>query len=458
MKNDKKPTIFVIFGITGDLAHRRLLPALYNLFKDNLLHDDTTVLGVSRHDVEAEDIIKRVEKLVLERDNSCDQAALDRFRGALQMQKLHPSDPADYKKLRQRLSHIENARGVCMNQLFYLSIPPKVYSDVVENLGSHGLADSCQHGPSASSLLVEKPFGHDLKSAEKLINETNQYFDETQVYRIDHYLAKETAQNILTFRRHNPLFRGVWSSQYIKEIEVLTSEILDVKGRGEFYDEVGALRDIIQNHLMQLLTLVTFDIPEHLDESSLHEAKKLLMDEIEAVPADKIQSRVKRGQYNGYLNDVNQDSSSTETYISVELKIPTERWQGTKIRLATGKMLSRKSSLVRLTFPDRLREDCDNLLTFRLQPNEGIDVTLQVKKPGLVDDTEAAALDFDYRDPGHRDAYERVLVDAIRGDHMLFASSDEVLASWRILQPVLDAWRQSSDDLMIYQPGEDLIT
>jgi glucose-6-phosphate 1-dehydrogenase len=458
MKQDERPTIFVIFGITGDLAHRRLLPALYHLFKDNLLHDQTVVVGVSRREISSADILKKIEQCVLEQDSVCDPDVMAKLGQALGMQRLDPVVPADYDHLRNHLNEIETGLGSCARRLFYLSIPPSVYSQVVENLGRHGLADNCQHGANKSALLVEKPFGFDLESAVMLITDTNRYFDESQIYRIDHYLAKDTAQNILTFRRENPLFKGVWNGDHISQIEVLTSEILDVKGRGAFYDDVGALRDQVQSHLMQLLTLVTINIPDELNEANLHAAKRQLLDGVETVPAELVHERVSRGQYEGYLQDVEKERSSTESYVSIELHFSEPRWQKTTVRLATGKMLARKSSLVRLTFSDQDDPSIRNLLTFRLQPNEGIDITLQVKKLGLEDGTDTALLDFDYAQNTHRDAYERVLFDAIRGDHMLFASSDEVLASWRILQPVLDAWAQTDDDLKIYRPGEDLIS
>ncbi|MCA9325842.1 glucose-6-phosphate dehydrogenase [Candidatus Saccharibacteria bacterium] len=456
MKHDDKPTIFVIFGITGDLAHRRLLPALYHLFKDDSLHDKTTILGLSRREITPDQLLEKVELCVLEKDNVCDPEVMARFRNALQMMQLNPTEPDDYGRLRERLDQIETVQGHCAHRLFYLSIPPAVYRNVVDNLGQQGLSSSCQHGDNKSSILVEKPFGFNLESAQQLISETNQFFDESQIYRIDHYLAKETAQNILTFRRSNPMFTSIWNSKHVSDIEVLTSETLDVKGRGAFYDEVGALRDQIQSHSMQLLALATLNIPDELDEASLHDAKRQLFSSIE--PVNDVHRQVQRGQYKGYVQDVERDTSTTESYVSLSLHIHNERWQGTRIRLATGKKLARKSSMVRLTFKEPGNHDVKNMLTFRLQPNEGIDITLQAKRVGLEDATEPAWLNFDYSAAAHPDAYERVLIDAIRGDHMLFASSDEIIATWKVLQPVLDAWQAGSEDLIRYEPGEDLIS
>jgi len=456
MKHGDKPNILVIFGVTGNLAHRRLLPALYHLFKDDLLHDDTTIVGVSRKDLEVDTLLSMVEDCVLDKDGACDPAVMARLRSALKTIRLDPANPEDYRGLAQLLDQIETDLHSCANRMFYSSIPPAVYSSVVENLGQCGLNARCQHGENMSALLVEKPFGFDLESAEKLIADTNRYFDESQIFRIDHYLAKETAQNILAFRRHNPMFQPIWNSQHVSDIEVLTSETLDVRGRGAFYDEVGALRDQVQSHLMQLLALATFDIPDNITEDSIHQAKQALLESIE-VPSD-IPAQVTRGQYEGYLADVERQHSTTETYVAINLRINNDRWRGSRIRLATGKMLARKTSLIRFTFADPRDQAAQNLLTFRLQPNEGIDITLQVKKLGLEDATEPALLDLDYQSASHPDAYERVFFDAIRGDHMLFTTSAEVLATWRVLQPILSSWRQSSDDLIIYKPGEDLIS
>jgi glucose-6-phosphate 1-dehydrogenase len=362
-----------------------------------------------------------------------------------------PTKPGDYSVLKNKLDEVENTQELCMNRLFYLSIPPSVYTDVVTNLGEAKLAENCQHGTGTSSLLVEKPFGYDIKTAEDLIAHTAKYFDEAQIYRIDHYLAKETAQNILTFRSHNPLFFDVWNSEHIRSIDVIAHEKLGVEGRGGFYDDTGALRDLIQSHLMQLLALTTMELPTEYGETSLHASKQDLLNSIEPVPTSEVSARTKRGQYKGYKGEAGKPESTTETYAEVKLRIPTERWKGTEFTLSTGKAMASKLTIVRVRF--QALTDATNELTFRLQPNEGIDVTLQVKKPGFEYETEAVALDFEHKAAAHPDAYEHVLIQAIKGDHQLFASSEEVMASWRALQPVIDAWRASSDDLIEYDKG-----
>jgi len=447
-----EPAIFVIFGITGDLAQRRLLPALYHLVKDKLLHEHTAIVGVSRKPMSPDELLEKVELCVLEADNVCDPTALADFRQRLRMVQLDPAQGADYDHLRTTMDGIEQANGMCMHRLFYLSIPPQVYQPVIENLGTHQLNVGCQHNRGLSRLLVEKPFGYDLSSAEDLIKSTAVHFTEEQVFRIDHYLAKETVQNILVFRRQNPVFANQWHSGYVRSIQIDMLEQIDIEGRGEFYDHVGALRDVVQNHLMQLLALVTMELPSQQDdEQALHQAKQTVLGLVN--PADP--AKAIRGQYSGYRNAVDDHQSNTETYARVELTINNDRWRNVPITVAAGKALENKRTAITVTFGAD-GTDAANKLTFRIQPNEGIAVELVVKRPGFEHKTELVDMDFSYHgafnEPEHPDAYERVLIDAIRGDHSLFATSEEILAAWRALQPVITAWQQAgSDDLKPYE-------
>ena len=453
-----EPAIFVIFGITGDLAKRKLLPALYHLMKDDLLHEHTTILGVSRRAMHIDEIINVMELCVLESDKVCDPAVLKKFRARLKMLQLNPVIAADYDKLRHALDEVEETHGVCMNRLYYLSIPPQVYEPVIQNLGLHGLQKGCEHNVATSRLLVEKPFGYDLTSAQELITSTARYFNEEQIFRIDHYLAKETVQNILTFRQQNPIVADLWDHMHICRIDLILSEQIGVEGRSEFYDNVGALRDVAQNHLMQLLTLATMELPSDLHNShALHEAKQKLLASI--APVDVHKDYIVRAQYTGYREEVANPHSATETFVRLGLTIDNKRWNGVPVTITTGKALREKRTAIAVTFYTHEQEDLTNKLTFRIQPNEGIDIELQVKRPGFADRMQTVPMDFSYQrafdQPEHPDAYERVLVDAVRGDHSLFATSEEVLQSWRVLQPVLDAWEQTDQDLLRYAPGSD---
>ena len=455
---DLSPSSLVIFGITGDLARRKVLPALYHLSKEKLLPAQFEIIGTSRRPLTIDELIKEVELCVLEIDNVCDPAALSEFRRHIRLIQLDPSNGDDYDDLRQTLDDIESEHGDCLNRLFYLSIPPQIYGSVVRSLGEHGLNQGCQHGQGASRLLVEKPFGYDYASAEALIATTTDAFTEDQVLRIDHYLAKETAQNILTFRQHNPLFASIWNNQNITSIDIVAYEKIGIEGRIDFYEQIGALRDLIQSHLLQLLALTTMELPTQIgDSAAIHASKQTLLDAIVAPAPDEVTSDVVRAQYDGYRDEVNNPDSTTETFVSCRFKIDNDRWRGTPITLKTGKAMASKRTDITICFGHTGSDAADNQLTFRIQPNEGIDIQLLVKKPGYKNEVHPASMDFSYGTTfdghAHPDAYERVLVDALRGDHSLFATSQEVLTSWRILQPILEQWSQDSGDLKTYHQG-----
>ncbi len=447
-----EPTILTVFGITGDLSQRKLLPALYHLIKDNLLHEQTHIVGVSRQNMTVDELLSNVELCVLEKDNVCDPEAIKRMRDSLTMVQLDPEKSEDYAQLKQELDSIESRYGTCMNRMFYLSIPPKIFVQVVHNLGEQGLNVGCQHNKAVSRLLVEKPFGRDLANARELISKTSEYFAEEQIFRIDHYLAKESVQNILTFRRHNPVFSDGWNGKYITSIHVRADEKIGVEGRAGFYDDVGALRDLVQSHLLQLLALVLVDITNDGEDVALHESKQKVLESLQATRLDQSV----RGQYEGYKHEVENDNSTTETFVRFHLSSTIENWAGTNIVIETGKGLSEKRTEIILTYADE--SGSTNDLTFRIQPNEGIDLTITAKKPGFEHALQHVTMDFSYNgafdEPSHPDAYERVLVDAARGDHSLFATSGEVIASWQALQPLLDYW-ETDKDIQSYAVGSD---
>lgn len=453
-----EPAIIVIFGITGDLSTRYLLPALYHLFKDNLLHEKTEIVGVSRRDVSVDELLSKTELCVREKDKVCDPEALKRMRERLNMFKMNLGNGEDYDKLLEHLNTTESKHGVCMNRLYYLSIPPGVYQPIVKLLGEHGLNASCQHGKAATRLLVEKPFGYDLPSARELIAETGKQFGEEQIYRIDHYLAKETVQNILAFRLHNPIFDSLWSNEHVASIEITAKEKIGIEDRAAFYETTGALRDFVQNHLLQLLAVTAMEKPAEMSSDAIHATRLKLLESVEPVPADKVGERTLRGQYEGYLGEVGNSNSTVETYAELQLFIQNDRWEGVPVTIRTGKALDEKSTTISMAFKHSKGETHHpNVLTFAIQPSEGIAINLCVKHPGFDAEIETATMDFSYERSfggnGHPDAYERVLVDAVRGDRTLFATSAEVLASWRILQPVIEAWAKDAKGLRMYKKG-----
>lgn len=436
--------VIVVFGITGDLSKRKLLPALYHLLSQDLLPANTKLVGTSRHPLDSQEFLKTVELCVLEKDNVCDPAGLKKVESALTTLQLDPDKADDYRQLAQLLQDFDQPHQ--RQRLFYLSVPASAYPPIVQHLAAACLNQ--EH----DRLLLEKPFGQDVDSAQNLIGLLGEHFDESQTYRIDHYLAKETAQNVLAFRLHNPIFNALWDGQYIQRVHIRALEKLGVEGRAGFYEQTGALRDIIQSHLLQLLAITLMEMPADMDSDAIHHSKAYFLEQL--IPADPAQAE--RAQYEGYREEVKHPNSTTETYAQLHLRHDSERWRDTDIILETGKAMTEKTTDITIEFktPHERRR---NSLTFQIQPNEGISLDLVVKEPGLENRMRHAELDFRYEqtfgEAANIDAYERVLMDALRGDQSLFASDREVLATWRVLQPVLSAWQDNAHGLKTYHPG-----
>ncbi|MBL8158963.1 glucose-6-phosphate dehydrogenase [Candidatus Saccharibacteria bacterium] len=450
------PASLVIFGITGDLANRKLLPALYYLEKYQLLPETFRLIGTTRRQLQVETVF---EKLAQTLGEKAEPALLERLRARTEIVTMDMMNGADYQGLRNRLDTAEDAAGVCMARLFYLSVPAQQFSQMALRLGESGLQRGCRHDEAAESrLLIEKPFGYDLASARQLIADLATHFTEEQIYRVDHYLAKETAQNILTFRFRNPLFRTAWHAGTVKSIVVTAAEAIGIEGRTDFYEQTGALRDLIQSHVLQLLALVTMAEPESLSSEAIHARKLELLEAIQPISADDVPEQAVRGQYDTYRDETGNPTSTVETYAALRLSIDTEAWRGVPVLLRTGKALAEKTIDIRIDFTDESHLTDDNILTIRIQPGEGIGLQLLAKKPGLSDAVEPVHMDFSYHRSfdtpgGHPDAYERVLLDALRGDKTLFASADEVLASWRIIEAVVQRWGQDGTGLQFYTGG-----
>lgn len=450
MGQPSAPAILVIFGITGDLAQRKLLPALYHLFKDDLLDENTVILGITRRDVTTDELLANVELCVNEIDKVCDPVALKKVHAALRMHTMSQTDPAEYRELRKLLDTIEAERGVCMDRLYYLSIPPQMFGPIVRNLGEQGLNASCPHGNAATRLLVEKPFGYDLASARNLIEETGRYFQEDQLFRIDHYLAKDTVQHIIAFRGMSPDIEQIWNNQHVTDITITAYEKIDIEGRATFYEEVGALRDFIQSHLLQLLAVVTMELPESMDSQAVHATRLEVLQAIQPVSALNVSSNTLRGQYDGYRDEVKNPDSHTETYARVRVIIDNPRWAMVPMTLQTGKALSEKRTDVCLSFEDSSK------LVFHIQPDKGISLE-GGHLPEYLAKLQPYINRFNAEHPpassGHPDAYERVLLDAVRGDHTLFTTSEEVLAAWKVVTDIVRAWSQNGDGLVSYPKG-----
>ncbi|MBP9852815.1 MAG: glucose-6-phosphate 1-dehydrogenase [Patescibacteria group bacterium] len=414
-------TKLVIFGVTGDLSRRMLLPALRKIVRNEAI-DDLEIIGVSRQPLDMERLVGKT-LAPISTSISIDLA-----------------EQKSYHTLKKHLALTAEDQAV-----FYLSVPPAAATRIADNLGEAGLnTTNCK-------VLFEKPFGVDLTSAEEMTARTNTFFDEDQIYRIDHYLAKEMAQNIVAFRSGNAVLRHVWSRQSIERIEILALETVDVESRGQFYEQVGALRDVVQGHLMQLLALILMDTPSKLDWDQLPRLRQQALSRLQ--PANP--TSASRAQYRGYARDVKNPKTQTETFVSVQLVSDSGNWEGVPISLVTGKALSEKRTEIKIYFRANNIEQ-SNCLRFKVQPNEGIEIDLYTKKPGYTRSFEMQKLHFEYpEDTVLPSAYEQVIVDAVLSRKSLFTSSAEILESWRVLQPLLEAWAIDTVKIPTYPKGAE---
>ncbi|NCU37583.1 glucose-6-phosphate dehydrogenase (NADP(+)) [Candidatus Saccharibacteria bacterium] len=418
MKQSAGKTKLLIFGVSGDLAQRKLLPALDAILAVEEFND-VSIVGISRRDI------------TLPPNSS------ERVRSRTSLFKMDVADPNDYVRLRKYTGDNLND-----NIIVYLAVPPLAVGQIVRMMGQAGL-----NTPNVK-VLFEKPFGVDLVSSIEMNQLISQHFTEQQTYRIDHYLAKEMAQNIVMFRRSNALLARVWNKESIESIEVIATEKIGIEGRAEFYEQTGALRDVMQGHMMQLLALATMEIPTEFSWGMLPQLRLNALQSLE--PADP--TKATRGQYTGYQQEVANLGSTTETFVAARLESSDDNWRGVPITLVTGKAMAEKTTEIRVYF--RKTHDAQtNCLKFNIQPNEGVSIMLHVKKPGYTRDLEEHTLAFAYpEDTRLPDAYEQVLVDSIRSEQSLFTSGEETIQSWRVLQPLLDAWAMT-DTIPLYKVG-----
>ncbi len=451
-----EPAILTIFGISGDLARRKLLPSLYDLAHKKLLSGPLKIVGISLKVTTPNNIINSIKDLVEKDGKKCDPDALAWLEKNIIILHLDIEKDAAYLKLKKELDKIEDKMGLCLNRLFYLAIPSALFGNVIQRLDKYDLAKGCQHQKAESRLLIEKPFGHNLESSKELIKILEKSFAERLIYRIDHYLAKETVQNILTFRFENPIFKTIWNRHHIDHIIITAAEEIGIEGRVAFYEQSGALKDLVQSHLLQLLALATIKEPDYMDASHIHAAKERILSQTHAPALNDMPNNTVRGQYKTYKKEVGKPDSNIETYAAVRLYIENESWKGVPIILRTGKALKEKISDIVIVFKDTQNNEYRNYLTIRIQPNEGIVLSLSVKKPGFEREVEQVQMSFCYNDSfniAHPDAYEWVLIDAIKGDRTLFATSTEILESWRIIEPILSAWENNHVKMQVYENG-----
>jgi glucose-6-phosphate 1-dehydrogenase len=460
--------ILVIFGASGDLTKRKLLPALFHLRQNDLLPKEFAIVGVARRPLGDEFAADMRAGIVEFGSVEASDPKLDEFVKHIGYFALNFDDPASYAGLKAELDRIDKERGIGGKRIFYLATAPEFFAGIIENLGAQGMAQP-EHGQA--SVVIEKPFGHDLESARELNEQVNAVFQESQVFRIDHYLGKETVQNILVFRFANGMFEPVWNRNYIDHVQITASETLGVEGRGPFYEKAGALRDVVQNHMMELLSFVAMEPPSSFDAEAVRREKVKAW---RAIPSIPILNAV-RGQYGpglidgqrvaGYRDEerVNPESG-VETYAALRLEIENWRWAGVPFYLRAGKRMKKRATEISIQFkqPPLLifnrmasagpcQEIQPNLLTIRIQPDEGIALRFGAKVPTTPNmDVCPVNMDFDYAaafGKSSANGYERLLLDAMLGDQTLFSHRDGVEITWALYTPILQAWAAKNPEV-----------
>ncbi len=473
LEKTAEPCVVVIFGATGDLTRRKLVPALYSLMQQRLLPAEFAVLGFSRPEMSDEEFRAHMKEAFMQHGDkeSFDEAVWESFASGLFYMSGDFADKAAFEALRGRLELIDREHATESNRIFYLSTAPSFFALIAEQLGNVGLNRS----DGWTRIIVEKPFGQNLESAHRLNQDLAAVFHEEQVYRIDHYLGKETVQNLLVFRFANSIFEPLWNRQYIDHVQITNAEAIGVEGRGAYYEEAGVVRDMIQNHVFQITSLIAMEPPASLSARSVRDEKFKAMQAVRPIPESRVDEYAVRGQYSagyvlgdkvpGYREEpgVNAESS-TETFAALKLYFDNWRWAGVPFYIRSGKRLPKRVTEIAIEFkavPHRLFTDGDeplepNVLVIRIQPNEGITLRFGAKLPGQMMRIRWVNMDFRYGSSfgvHTPEAYERLLLDCILGDSTLYARRDMVERGWEIVMPVLEAWKRSAPQFPNYESG-----
>lgn len=472
------PCIIVIFGASGDLTKRKLMPALFNLFKNGFMAEGSKIMGLSRSFTDHYDFRNAMHTAINE-FGSVDQKNdpdWEDFSGFLHYLKADFNNPESYNSLSKEIELLESKGESCGNRLFYLATPPDYYETIAEGLGKIHLNHPLNED-SWTRMVVEKPFGRDLESAQKLNKKISRYFNESQVYRIDHYLGKETVQNLLVFRFGNSIFEPIWNRNYIDHVQITAAETLGVENRAGYYDHAGALRDMVPSHLFQLVSLIAMEPPVTFEADIVRDEKVQVFHAIKPFASDDIKNLVVRGQYGqgiidgketpAYIEEKGIDKDSlTETFVALKLDIQNWRWAGVPFYLRTGKRLHKHSTEIKLFFrktPHMIFRMLakgihdSNVLTIRIQPEESISLNFNAKHPGAGMKAEPVVMDFDYfsafgTKPSN--AYERLLRDCLSGDQTLYSRRDAIEAAWAIIDNILNEWsNRKVNSIPIYASG-----
>jgi glucose-6-phosphate 1-dehydrogenase len=466
------PTVLIIFGGTGDLMAKKVLPALYHLFEKDKLPVFFRVFGVARKELSDSDYRNFVKK-VLEEHKDTKSKGILQIESFIELFFYHRGfvkKLGDYEKLALKLGLVDNEWKTCSNKLFFLGVPPNLYESTLRNLAKSGLTKPCGPKEGWTRVIIEKPFGRDLKSARRLCRILCGLFKQEQLYLIDHYLGKEMIQNILFFRFANSFFEGFWNNKFVDHIEVRLLEDIGVEGRGKFYDSVGALRDVGQNHLLQMLALTTMDNPVKFEPEAIRLNRAKILEKLRTLTEKEISQLTFRAQYNGYREiEGAQPNSATETYFKILAFLDSPRWQGVPIVLESGKRLEKpkKEVIVHLKHPTpclcpkELEEHLGSRIVFSLEPKESIEMYLQSKEPGFGSYVGEKGFNCVFKEESRKtqyvEEYEKLLFDCITGDQTFFVSMEEIEASWRFIDPILNAWKKGLVPLVYYEPGKNLV-
>ncbi len=449
------PFVIIIFGATGDLAKTKLVPALFSLFKQNLLSEDFSIIGFARREMTAEQFHDSFTSLTTDKKWAA-------FAKHLSYQQGMFGEKQGYKELITRLKEIDKNLGACITRLFYLATPPQNYEEILVNLSSTKLSEIDNRW---TRVIVEKPFGKDLETAKALDKLLADKFEEQQIFRVDHYLGKETVQNILAFRFANSIFEPVWNKQYIDHVQVTLMEKDKVGRRGKFFDGVGQLRDVGQNHLLQLVAAVAMEQPKSFSNEGVRDARAAVMHAIKPMTTEEVKKNVVRGQYEGYTQEPYVDpASQTETYIAMKLSVDTERFSGVPFYIRAGKGMKKDFVEISIVFTQTCHilfkefgcPEFGNVLTFRIQPDEGIRLRVIAKQPAAKLALQPVDMKFSYEEQfgGHgQNAYEKILMDIFAGDQMLFNRSDELESSWDFITQILQGWSKQKTPIKKYASG-----
>jgi glucose-6-phosphate 1-dehydrogenase len=460
------PCAVVLFGATGDLAHRKLVPALFQLARGGNLPSECAIVGYGRRDWTDDDLRAEYEKSQSKGAGADFREVWPQFASRIFFSKGTIDDPASYQKLKETLDRVDKTLGTQGNRVFYLAVAPEFFATIVKRLGEAGLIYAGHQDHPWSRVVIEKPFGHDLQSARELNRDISLVLDESQIYRIDHYLGKETVQNIHALRFGNSIFEPLWNRRYVASVQITVAEEVGMAGgRGAYYDTAGTIRDMVQNHMMQLLCLVAMEPPVDLSADAVRNEKVKVLQALPRWRPEDVFHNVVRAQYlagsiqgtevPGYLQEKGVAAgSTTDTYVAIRLELSNWRWAGVPFFLRTGKCLPKRATEIAIQFhrpPTELFESefddqiAGNQLVLRIQPNEGASLTFEAKVPGSRRRLQEVRMDFRYGTAfavPPPEAYERLLLDAMLGDPTLYTRTDEVESAWRFITSILDAWHQ----------------